>query len=272
MGSGVKKERHRAGTGYANAVIMNRRHLVPPLLLLILAQLGSVLPGCAPGEGSRPGAGGSGSGSGAQDPGGGTAGTGTGGGATGGAAIGGEGGLGGGGSTVEPKCFVSTTTDVPDCSEFQLCLTTMPKISVSPDTCGSEQCAWLFDTNAGDTLTYENEEGWVFLRFSSLAGVETTEELRAAFEHINFYAKFPLTDETKGDATYFEQWGDPDELDEFSLVDGRLHVKVAFHVTEPYASVLSQTRICGDTNLCLCRFADVSGSSAFDIDLPMQLP
>jgi hypothetical protein len=169
-----------------------------------------------------------------------------------------------------PECFSSSTSYVPECAALELCVTKMPAIDVNPTNC--EQCAWTFAEDAGDTLTFENAEGWLFLRFGSLSGLTSTDQLKSAFQGVNFYVKFPLKNDPASDATYFEQRSDVNELALFELADGRLHVRIDFSVATPYASVISKTQFCGDTNRCLCIFNQVMGATTFDVDLPFAGP
>jgi hypothetical protein len=148
----------------------------------------------------------------------------------------------------------------------------MPAMHVDSTNCQPGQCAWTYQQDVGDTLTYENEQGWFFLRFSSLAGANSTASLRSAFEHTNFYAKFPVRGSSAAqDAIYFDSRTNPDDLDVFEAENARLHVRVLFTVKNPYSFVFSASKICGDTNNCMCSFGGIAGDSVFDVDLPFAL-
>lgn len=179
--------------------------------------------------------------------------------------------------TAAPRCYPadSTGNEAPECSSLQICASAMPEIHVNPTNCQPGPCAWTYEQNAGETLTYESNQGWFFLRFSYLPADYSTAALRGAFEGANFYARFPLLGKSAGqdqDAIYFESYATPDDLDVFEAGNGRLHVRVSFTVTNPYSFVLSASRICGDTNHCMCSFGGVRGHSVFDIDLPFVRP
>ena len=51
-----------------------------------------------------------------------------------------------------------------------------------------------------------------------------------------------------------------------------LIVKVAFDYRAPYTSVLASNKLCGDTNLCLCEFNTIAGSTEFELELPIERP
>jgi hypothetical protein len=178
------------------------------------------------------------------------------------------------GDTAATKCYPADFPgSAPECASLEICMSTMPEIHVDPTNCQPGQCAWTYQQDAGDTLTYENEQGWYFLRFSSLAGANSTASLRSVFEHANFYAKFPMRGNSAAqNAIYFDSRTNPDNFDVFEAGNGRLHVRVSFAVTNPYSFVLSASTICGDTNDCMCTFGGVQGGSVFDVDLPFVGP
>lgn len=88
------------------------------------------------------------------------------------------------------QCYPATGS-APECSALQLCVMQTPRIEVDPSNCGAGQCQWHFAENSGDTLTFENADGWLFLRFhsGSHTGVPDRATFEGAFEHVNFYAK-----------------------------------------------------------------------------------
>jgi hypothetical protein len=159
---------------------------------------------------------------------------------------------------------------VPECAGYELCATHTPVISVNTDNCAPGPCSWKFVPDVGDTLTYENDDGWLFLRFNDygLGGVQTTADLVSVFQHVNFFAKFPLRGSTNK-AIYFESRTGPEGFDVFAFENGRLHVKLSFTITSPpYTSVVTKTTLCGDTNSCTCSFPYPEASTTFEVDLP----
>lgn len=184
----------------------------------------------------------------------------------------GAGGTGGGGGSgghaaAGGNCYAATTSDVPECATMEFCLTSTPSIDVDETNCSPGQCSWSFQSNVGDTLAYDNDQGWVFLRFTdgTLGGAQDTSDLLAGFWHVNFFSKFP--DASPTGTIYFEERYGPDAFEIFELAEGRLHVKLAFSIHDPYAFVNSQTAICGDTNQCACTFG-YEADTSFEVDLP----
>jgi hypothetical protein len=169
-------------------------------------------------------------------------------------------------------CYSSLTGTAPECASLQLCVTSTPRIQVDPQNCDTAgPCAWTYQRNAGDTLTYENPRGWVFLRFDpgALAGVRDTAGLVAAFQQVNFYAKFPQRD-LPSRPTYFDLRTDLAGIDIFEMTGDRVRVKVTFTIDKPSIHILSKTAFCGDTNSCPCWFDGYRADSSFEVDLPIE--
>jgi hypothetical protein len=170
------------------------------------------------------------------------------------------------------------TAVVPDCGRTTLCLPQMQDVAVTSSLCPAKTCAWTFQEDVGDTLTYDGGDNWVFLRFAPymIAGATTTDQLVAAFQHVNFYRTFPVQGgDASLTATYFEQRTDISGFDAFELSGGMLHVRLKFMIHDPYAAIVSNAPGCSSGDVggrCNCSYSGVQIPATIDVTLPAQIP
>jgi len=172
---------------------------------------------------------------------------------------------------------VADAAPVPECTATSLCLDSSQAVVVDSAHCTAATCRWTYQANAGDTLTYDGGDTWVFIRFTGrIAGATTTDQLSAAAPAVNFYRQFPVTGGTNGlEATYFDQRTGVASFDLFELSRSMLHVKVSFTVKDPYAWIQSQDAACvaGDVGgMCICTYDGVDIPGSIDVDLPADIP
>jgi len=176
-------------------------------------------------------------------------------------------------------CYQPTTYSamVPACAATRLCLASPQAEVVDGAHCTAQTCRFTYQKNAGDTLTYDGGNTWVFLRFAgSIVGATTTDQLTAAFQHVNFYKLYPVSGSPSAQpAMYFEQRASIDGFERFEFVAGRLHVRLTFTVRNPYASISSSDSHCnaGDIiGMCNCVYDGIDELATIDVDLPADVP
>jgi hypothetical protein len=189
---------------------------------------------------------------------------------------------GGGTSTpanVDGTCHQpdATSAAVPECARTSVCLASSQAVVVDSAHCTAATCRWTYQVDLGDTLTYEDGDNWVFIRFDRpIAGATATDQLSAAGPSVNFYRTFPVSGGTSDlVATYFEQRTGVASFDQFDLAGGKLHAKLSFTVQDPYALISSQDTGCamGDVSgRCNCVYSGVDIPASSDVDLPADIP
>ena len=191
----------------------------------------------------------------------------------GGAVSGGGGAVSGGGAGGQVPCYSSTTTDVPECADLELCATDLSVAAVVDSTnCVAGKCSWLLSrepSNSRDTLTYEDDRIFAFLEFSSLGGVTSSAELQQRLQYGRFAVFFETRGPKAGRAAQFAA-RNADEIEVLEWREGSVELRISFSYESPYQFVLSSTQICGDTNNCMCSFGTVRGQASFDIVLPID--
>lgn len=183
------------------------------------------------------------------------------------------------GSDAVGTCYQpqSASSVVPECAATSLCLTSPQTLVVDSAHCPSQtSCAWTYAVDVGDTLTYSDNEIWLFLRFgASIGGTTTTDRLVAASPQVNFMLTFPVRGGSDLTASYFEQRTGVAAFDTFALTDGNLHVKVTFTIQTPASQIRSQSTLCdeGDVaGMCACIYDNVDIPGSIDVDLPVDVP
>lgn len=189
---------------------------------------------------------------------------------------------GGGTSTpenVDGTCYQpdATSAAVPECARTSVCLASSQTVVVDSAHCTAATCRWTYEVDVGDTLTYQDDDNWLFIRFNGpIAGATATDQLSAAGPSVNFYRTFPVSGGTGGlAATYFEQRSGVASFDQLDLAGGNLHAKLSFTVQDPYAIVSSQDAGCtmGDVSgSCSCVYSGVDIPASIDVDLPADIP
>jgi hypothetical protein len=166
---------------------------------------------------------------------------------------------------------------VPECASTKVFIADKQDVTISAGGCTAPTCAWTFQEDAGDTLTFDDGVDWVFIRFAtgSIGGATTTDQLASNLQGVSFYRRFPVTGgATSQTATYYDQRTDISGFDAFELVGGKLHVKLTFTIQNPYSTINSRDPSCstGDqVGLCFCTYGGVQVPASIDVNLLANL-
>ena len=187
--------------------------------------------------------------------------------------------VGDGGPDAVGTCYQpqAASAVVPECAAASLCLTSPQSLEVDSAHCPSKtSCAWTYQVDVGDTLTYQDDEIWLFLRFGgSIGGATTTEQLLAASPEVTFVQTFPARGSSGLTASYNEQKTGVSAFDTFALADGHLHVKVSYTIQTPSSQIRSQSSLCNEgdvSGICFCTYDGVDVPGSIDVDLPVEVP
>ena len=173
----------------------------------------------------------------------------------------------------------AASAEVPECAATSICLTSPQAVVVDAAHCPSKtSCAWTYEVNVGDTLTYSDDQIWLFLRFGgSIGGATTTDQLVAASPEVTFVQSFPARGGSNAlTASYLESRSGVAAFDTFALTNGNLHVKVTFTIQTPSSTIpQSQSPLCNEgdvSGMCSCTYDGVDVPGSIDVDLPVEVP
>jgi hypothetical protein len=177
------------------------------------------------------------------------------------------------------SCYAPTgaMSAVPECAAARFCAPAKLDTEINTANCSASSCRFTYAPNVGDTLTYEDDKLYVFLRFGgSIAGAKTTADLKSVFEHVNFMRKYPgSVAGMSSDPLEFEQSTDIGRFEIFELAGGTLHVRLRFTLAAPYVWIRSTDSACRDLDvmgMCVCTFSVPPQSGVVDVTLPADIP
>ncbi len=168
-------------------------------------------------------------------------------------------------------------TSVPECGSSTFCVPETLETVLDGSTCKSGSCRFTYAVNAGDTLTYEDEEVFLFMRFDRpIAGVTTTQELKDALSHVNFMREYRGSVKgSESPAVQFESTQDLGRFEIFELDNGILHVRLPFTLATPYLWIQSSAPGCASSDMlgvCVCNYEVPPQRGVVEIELPADIP
>jgi hypothetical protein len=185
-----------------------------------------------------------------------------------------SGGSGGGPDVGGSPCYPSTTT-LRACSAVSFCPPSSLDTQLDSANC-SQSCRFTYQVNLGDTLTYEDDDIYLLLRFGSgITGATTEDQLKAAFWHYNLMRTFPTTGPEGTEVIVFTQSTNIGDFETFELRDGVLHVRIPYTLSSPYVWVRSNDSGCRDDDVigeCTCSFAPPVATGIIELTLPADIP